>query len=1307
MSTTSPSRRRTILATIGAALLMIGAACSGGEKSSSDSSAADGPTRKLFQPASVVGPDAFAPTFETTNYDVPDTVVALSGEVDSDAPGIYAGRTYGGSGSNICDVEKMIEFLEYYQDRGRAWAAIQGIAYEEIGSFIRSLEPVYLLQNISVTMFGFKNGASYGYEATIAAGTAILIDDQGMPRARCACGNPLLSSSVPEPATPSTVTETNVTETTVTGSGEQETTTTTEVPGDQTTTTTTVPGDEVECPELVETVRGTEWRLADGRVYLRLAGTGTWVNVDDELDFYESAENLPGWSEECFPPDEQTDCPEEEEGNTYTDPSGTVWTWSYDPETGEWSWVTYRAVTDGLGGFVIQSVPTHELPGVSDDCGEPECPPEAGWDGEIYTDPTGAQWVYVVIEGDIVIAGWVPLGSVDAMPISTEELPAAEGCGPPQQRIPDDPECPDTTQGTRYIDLATGTTWVSTGNGPDGIWWYPIDEDGFVIEGVDPVRTNDLPGVNRDDCPEGTPCPPARPSDGETWTDRNGDVWVYTLSRSSTSGWDNTATEEYEEIPANDLTAENDCPEPQDNPCPPGKPIVGQTWVAPNGDIWEFTNNGAGGYGWDNIVTPEFENHDTAFLRRLFDCGEPTLLDCPTLDPNEFGGPRIWLGNDGVVYVWSDEGYWLPAGAGPDALPIYYTVQLPGYRDLCLPPCPPLQMSPTDNGVWIDPFNNEIWAWDGGAGEWFNFMTGDTVGSSIDLPYYRSFCLDPCPPETEGQPTDNHIMVDDEPVQNPEVDVPENADQEVVLVTGTAGADVFPADRSRIRASVAPFGPCNESGCVESVTSIENGHVFTDTRGVDWVFSSEDGYWRSELGEAVTYHGDIPGYQEICDDPRPDDRFECPEEAEGNEYVDSQGRLWTWVGGNGDPEDSDHGRKWWWAGDESTGEPAEYRYTSELEEDGRYGNCVGDTVVEGDVVISLEVKQPVCAGDDVYVIATVVTTDGSAPTVAATIDGEPVVMNTSDDTTFEGYWTPSDTGTFDIEVNAVDGSGATGTATTTVEVVDCTDGGTPTDSSVPGDDGSPGNDDSPTDSSIPPAGQDNRAPTVSIKAPTCVEISTEKPASVSVTVSFNDPDGDPITGSVDLTKGSTTQQVSTLSGTGSGSKVGTFTMDYTLRGTTVTVKATVKDDSGATGTASASIQGVTPGGCGGTTPTQPSTPSTTAAPATTTTTTTLAPNLPATITSVKCERSGDKNFPFRLVVSFTDPEKQAVGVTDTKVNGSSRTASQLSMNVWGVLVASSEIRSTSGVWGSVALSWTDGVNTSSTGKNPLSLQACG
>ncbi|MGA0957853.1 MAG: DUF6777 domain-containing protein, partial [Ilumatobacteraceae bacterium] len=179
-----------------AAAVVLTAACSGGDKNSSDTS--DGGSRTLFQPAGVVGPDSFAPTFAVASYDV-DASSLTSGTVSGSAPGLYAGRTYGGSGQNICDVEAMIKFLTYYEDRGRAWADIQGIEFENLETYLRSLTPVFALQNLNVQMFGFKNGKSYGYDAVIAAGTAILIDDQGMPRARCACGNPLLGPSEDAP----------------------------------------------------------------------------------------------------------------------------------------------------------------------------------------------------------------------------------------------------------------------------------------------------------------------------------------------------------------------------------------------------------------------------------------------------------------------------------------------------------------------------------------------------------------------------------------------------------------------------------------------------------------------------------------------------------------------------------------------------------------------------------------------------------------------------------------------------------------------------------------------------------------------------------------------------------------------------------------------------------------------------------------------------------------------------------------------------------------------------------------------------
>ena len=159
---------KRILALALTSVLLVSTACSSGKKSESTDPQLSGPARALYQPPGVVGPDSFAPTFELSSYEVTSDDPVLEGEVSSSAPGIYRGRTYGGTGTNICDTEKMIEFLQYYSDRGRAWAAIQGISFEELPSFIRSLTSVYVTQDINVKMFGFKNGQSYGYDAVIA-----------------------------------------------------------------------------------------------------------------------------------------------------------------------------------------------------------------------------------------------------------------------------------------------------------------------------------------------------------------------------------------------------------------------------------------------------------------------------------------------------------------------------------------------------------------------------------------------------------------------------------------------------------------------------------------------------------------------------------------------------------------------------------------------------------------------------------------------------------------------------------------------------------------------------------------------------------------------------------------------------------------------------------------------------------------------------------------------------------------------------------------------------------------------------------
>ncbi len=43
-----------------------------------------------------------------------------------------------------------------------------------------------------MTNHGYRDGRATGYQAVLQTGTAVLVDDHGVPRVRCACGNPLL-----------------------------------------------------------------------------------------------------------------------------------------------------------------------------------------------------------------------------------------------------------------------------------------------------------------------------------------------------------------------------------------------------------------------------------------------------------------------------------------------------------------------------------------------------------------------------------------------------------------------------------------------------------------------------------------------------------------------------------------------------------------------------------------------------------------------------------------------------------------------------------------------------------------------------------------------------------------------------------------------------------------------------------------------------------------------------------------------------------------------------------------------------------
>ncbi|MEV2252745.1 DUF6777 domain-containing protein [Streptomyces sp. NPDC050147] len=180
---------------ISAALAIAG--CSGG----GEKNPADGGAELFMQPAAAQGPDPFTDSTATstatpspvtrspqpsptgTSSPTAQGVRSLSGGT----PGLYGGTHSLGS----CDVAAQVRFLTADQGRGRAFAQASGISQADIPGFLRGLTPVVLRADTRVTNHGYRDGGASGFQSVLQTGTAVLVDNRGLPRVRCACGNPL------------------------------------------------------------------------------------------------------------------------------------------------------------------------------------------------------------------------------------------------------------------------------------------------------------------------------------------------------------------------------------------------------------------------------------------------------------------------------------------------------------------------------------------------------------------------------------------------------------------------------------------------------------------------------------------------------------------------------------------------------------------------------------------------------------------------------------------------------------------------------------------------------------------------------------------------------------------------------------------------------------------------------------------------------------------------------------------------------------------------------------------------------------
>ncbi|MEU3954010.1 DUF6777 domain-containing protein [Streptomyces achromogenes] len=107
--------------------------------------------------------------------------------VSGATPGLYRGTPRVAR----CDVERHIRYLAAEPARADAFAGVVGVRRAELPAYLRGLTPVVLGADTRVTNHAYQGRRADDYQAVLQAGTAVLVDDRGLPRVRCACGNPL------------------------------------------------------------------------------------------------------------------------------------------------------------------------------------------------------------------------------------------------------------------------------------------------------------------------------------------------------------------------------------------------------------------------------------------------------------------------------------------------------------------------------------------------------------------------------------------------------------------------------------------------------------------------------------------------------------------------------------------------------------------------------------------------------------------------------------------------------------------------------------------------------------------------------------------------------------------------------------------------------------------------------------------------------------------------------------------------------------------------------------------------------------
>ncbi len=141
------------------------------------------------------GATTTAPPPVTTT--APGTVQVAS--VTGDTPALYGGS----KDKQLADKEGQLDFFEKNPEKAAAfcaalnadptfkWSGGDQIEPSQLREYFDELTPMMLTRDTRVTNNGYRNGKPTPRQSVLQKGQMVLVDQYGVPRVRCECGNPL------------------------------------------------------------------------------------------------------------------------------------------------------------------------------------------------------------------------------------------------------------------------------------------------------------------------------------------------------------------------------------------------------------------------------------------------------------------------------------------------------------------------------------------------------------------------------------------------------------------------------------------------------------------------------------------------------------------------------------------------------------------------------------------------------------------------------------------------------------------------------------------------------------------------------------------------------------------------------------------------------------------------------------------------------------------------------------------------------------------------------------------------------------